>query len=241
MFYKDRWWNSLEHAYQAAKTLVKGEQDIIWASKSAKEAKRIGKALTMRNDWESIKENVMLDLLRIKFQYGTLKEQLLSTGDAELIEGNWWGDTYWGVCKGVGENKLGKLLMKVRSELKPTFKILTDIVEFRGRAILAVRLPGGKTQPFYKRTGKGTLILEKETGAQAGDWVPFDGLTSWGWFKKEAYCNHETVSPELRRFGTPEYKAVSDWLKTQTLIPTKTMSTPEEVNYFLQNYLDSDS
>ena len=46
-----------------------------------------------------------------------LKAKLLATGDAELIEGNWWNDTYWGVCKGVGKNKLGKILMRVRDEL----------------------------------------------------------------------------------------------------------------------------
>ena len=118
MFYKDQWYNSLEHAYQAAKTLIDREQEIIRSAKTAQEAKKLGKAITIRNDWECIKEAVMLDLLRVKFQYGTLKEQLLATGDAELIEGNWWGDTYWGVCKGIGDNKLGKLLMKVREELK---------------------------------------------------------------------------------------------------------------------------
>ncbi|NWN81082.1 NADAR family protein, partial [Bacillus sp. (in: firmicutes)] len=47
-----------------------------------------------------------------------LKNKLLQTGESILIEGNTWGDKIWGVCNGVGENKLGKILMKVRNELK---------------------------------------------------------------------------------------------------------------------------
>jgi predicted NAD-dependent protein-ADP-ribosyltransferase YbiA (DUF1768 family) len=58
----------------------------------------------------------MLNLLRQKFQNPELREKLLCTGKLELIEGNYWGDTYWGVCRGVGENRLGKLLMLVREE-----------------------------------------------------------------------------------------------------------------------------
>jgi ribA/ribD-fused uncharacterized protein len=73
----------------------------------------------MRPDWEQVKILIMTSLVRDKFtRHQDLKEQLLATGDAELIEGNWWGDTFWGVCKGKGENHLGKVLMKVREELK---------------------------------------------------------------------------------------------------------------------------
>ena len=55
--------------------------------------------------------------LRQKFKYPELREQLLSTGDQELVEGNWWRDFYWGVCNGVGDNNLGKLLMKIRDDI----------------------------------------------------------------------------------------------------------------------------
>ena len=61
----------------------------------------------------------MKELLMAKFsQNEDLKKKLLDTGDATLIEGNTWGDKYWGVCKGVGKNRLGELLMEVREELK---------------------------------------------------------------------------------------------------------------------------
>ena len=60
----------------------------------------------------------MEDFLRQKFTDSDLKEKLLATGDAELIEGNHWGDVIWGVCNGIGENNLGKLLMNIRNDLK---------------------------------------------------------------------------------------------------------------------------
>jgi predicted NAD-dependent protein-ADP-ribosyltransferase YbiA (DUF1768 family) len=58
----------------------------------------------------------MRSLLRQKFAHPSMRERLLATGDEELIEGNWWGDTFWGVCNGEGQNQLGKLLMRVRHE-----------------------------------------------------------------------------------------------------------------------------
>lgn len=61
---------------------------------------------------------VMRDLLQQKFSNGILREQLLATGDQELIEGNTWGDTFWGVCNGEGQNVLGKMLMNIREELR---------------------------------------------------------------------------------------------------------------------------
>ena len=80
-------------------------------------AKKLGRKATIRPDWEKIKLPIMEYLLRQKFGDKTLKALLIGTGDAELVEGNMWGDTYWGVCKGKGENHLGKLLMKIREEL----------------------------------------------------------------------------------------------------------------------------
>jgi ribA/ribD-fused uncharacterized protein len=110
---------STEHAYQAAKTRSKKLRKRISQAKSAGTAKRLGQQVTIREDWEEIKVKVMYKVLVAKFtQHEDLKEQLLGTGDAELVEGNWWGDTFWGVCNNEGENKLGKLLMLVRDELQ---------------------------------------------------------------------------------------------------------------------------
>lgn len=73
----------------------------------------------MRPDWEEVKYDVMYEIVKAKFiQNPDLKEKLLSTGDEYLVEGNHWGDRTWGQVNGVGKNWLGKILMKVREELK---------------------------------------------------------------------------------------------------------------------------
>ena len=83
------------------------------------EAKRLGRRVKLREDWEEVKDRVMYEIVRAKFrQNKLLKMLLLQTGTRTLVEGNWWNDTYWGVCKGKGENKLGQILMRVREELK---------------------------------------------------------------------------------------------------------------------------
>lgn len=110
---------TVEHAYQAAKTFDVRERVRIQHADTPNEAKKLGRKSTLRNDWEEVKDEVMYKLLRQKFrQHPTLSHQLLETGDQELIEGNWWGDRYWGMCKGQGQNMLGKLLMQVRTELQ---------------------------------------------------------------------------------------------------------------------------
>jgi len=108
-----------EHAFQAAKTLDQEERKRIAEEPSPGRAKRLGQKVTLRPGWDGMRVAVMEKLLRAKFSYPELRDQLLDTGDAELIEGNVWKDKFWGVCGGVGENQLGKLLMKIRDELKP--------------------------------------------------------------------------------------------------------------------------
>jgi ribA/ribD-fused uncharacterized protein len=109
---------TVEHAFQAAKTTSQPHQFAIINEPHPGRAKRIGRRVPLRPDWETITVNVMLSLLRWKFQGDYLRSLLLATGDAELIEGNTWNDRFWGQCPvGVGENMLGKLLMQVRSEV----------------------------------------------------------------------------------------------------------------------------
>jgi len=82
------------------------------------QCKRLGRRVKLRDDWESIRLDVMLKLVRKKFRdHGTLAKRLLDTGNIEIVEGNNWGDTFWGVCRGKGENHLGIILMTVRAEL----------------------------------------------------------------------------------------------------------------------------
>jgi len=107
-----------EHAYQAAKTTDCAERDAILRCATPGRAKRMGQEITMRWDWDDVKEAVMLDLTRQKYTLPEYRKWLLATGDREIVEGNTWGDTFWGVCNGVGENKLGRILMQVRDEIR---------------------------------------------------------------------------------------------------------------------------
>jgi ribA/ribD-fused uncharacterized protein len=112
---------SAEHAYQAAKSLSPDERKRIAGLPTPGEAKKEGGKLERRADWEEVKFQVMEECVRYKFtHHPELKAQLLATGDAELIEGNDWGDKIWGVSHGEGENRLGKILMKIRTELRTT-------------------------------------------------------------------------------------------------------------------------
>jgi len=113
---EDTYYASVEHAYQAYKTNDIAERQPFANFKlTAGEAKKLGKKLTLRPYWDEIKDDIMYILILRKFQNPTLCQSLLETGDSELIEGNTWGDTYWGVCQGKGQNKLGKILMEVRA------------------------------------------------------------------------------------------------------------------------------
>ncbi len=121
---------STEAAYQAAKTLsIQERKEFCYMGPV--EAKKAGYKVTLRKDWDSIKLSVMEELLRQKFNYPHYKARLLSTGDEELIEGNHWGDTFYGVDhKKGGQNHLGKLLMKIRGELKLEAAGMKDIFQY---------------------------------------------------------------------------------------------------------------
>lgn len=105
-----------EHLYQALKTLDPKEQKFVRIAPTPGEAKRRGKKITLREDWDEVKDDIMRMVLDLKFsQNPDLRRKLLATGDQELIESNIWGDVYWGVCFGSGQNKLGLLLQETRA------------------------------------------------------------------------------------------------------------------------------
>ena len=120
---------SAEHAFQAAKTEDPDERRAIREADLPSRAKKLGRRATLSGvragapwrglaKWETIKVEVMLDVLRSKFSNPTLREKLLDTGDRHLIEGNTWGDQEWGVSGGRGKNLLGQALMIVRREIR---------------------------------------------------------------------------------------------------------------------------
>lgn len=109
---------SVEHAYQAAKCDDPSER-VMFTVGTAGQAKRLGQRVAMRPDFPSQRVAIMDALLKRKFRAGTpLAHQLLATGEAQLVEGNTWGDTFWGVCNGKGMNQLGVLLMHRRAQLQ---------------------------------------------------------------------------------------------------------------------------
>lgn len=106
-----------EHAFQAQKTEDMDERRAIAAQPTPGKAKRAGRKVQLRPDWEEIKRTQMAQIIAIKFAPGTeMAAKLEATGDQELIEGNTWNDTYWGVNAktGKGRNELGRILMDQR-------------------------------------------------------------------------------------------------------------------------------
>ena len=116
-----------EHFFQASKTNDRVEKVLVAGASTPGRAKRYGKSMvTLRPDWEVVKEKVMYEGLKKKFADPTLKAKLLATNDAYLEEGNFHCDNHWGVCKcdkcqasgAVGLNRLGILLMKLREDIR---------------------------------------------------------------------------------------------------------------------------
>jgi ribA/ribD-fused uncharacterized protein len=109
--------SSSEAAYQAAKS-NDPKVWLLFTQMGPSQAKKEGRKLDIREDWETVRVGIMYDILQDKFlRNPELADKLKATGDKHLEETNWWGDTFWGVCKGKGENTLGILLMAIRKQL----------------------------------------------------------------------------------------------------------------------------
>ena len=107
-----------EHAYQAQKTNDKEIRLKFSQLKTPMEAKKFGSSVVVREDWFSVNLKIMHDLNYQKFtKYPDLKLQLLATRPFDLLERNWWNDTFWGICNGKGLNHLGKILMNIREQI----------------------------------------------------------------------------------------------------------------------------
>lgn len=121
----DGWsYRTVEHAYQSAKSSDLDVRAQIQQAWSPAQAKKLGRQVTLPDNWDSIKLAIMYACLESKFDDQELRVKLLETYPNKLIEGNNWGDTYWGMIPSdsnsdgwEGENWLGKLLMLLRSQL----------------------------------------------------------------------------------------------------------------------------
>lgn len=112
--YEGYTYQNVESAFQAQKDLSRRGE---FKDLNPVMAKRLGRKVKLRSDWEIVKVDIMRKLVKCKFdQHPDLKEKLINTGDRLLIEGNTWNDTFWGMCKGNGKNMLGIILMELRKE-----------------------------------------------------------------------------------------------------------------------------
>lgn len=133
------YYKTVEHYFQAQKCINEQEFQQIVNAKTPALARKLGRKVSLRKDWPKVKEEIMMKGVRAKFtQNPKAKELLLKTGDAELIEGNTWGDSFWGVCNGKGKNKLGKILMEIRKELK-------EVKEEHGKVVMVANFSDTKS------------------------------------------------------------------------------------------------
>ena len=124
MMIDDLVWETVEHYFQGMKTLIKLDREAIRVSGSPGNAKKLGRRVILRPDWEKVKYEVMYTGVKSKFQQNEEVHSLLcKTGNTFLEEGNTWHDNVWGNCscprceKIEGKNALGKTIMQIRSEL----------------------------------------------------------------------------------------------------------------------------
>lgn len=112
--------DTVEHAYQASKATTKKDFLKIAFADGPSAAKGLGRRVRLPHWWDTMKLQIMESHVRQKFIGRTMKTLLLSTGTRDLIEGNWWGDDFWGVIDktGRGENHLGRILMRVRDDIR---------------------------------------------------------------------------------------------------------------------------
>jgi ribA/ribD-fused uncharacterized protein len=123
---------SVENAYQSAKS-----DSVVWKEGcktiSASVAKKEGRKVTLVPNWDIVRIRVMRNLLNQKFSQDFFKEKLIATGDAVIIEGNYWGDTFWGVDIDTmaGQNRLGIMIMSIRMALRVGGKLFYETKETR--------------------------------------------------------------------------------------------------------------
>lgn len=108
---------TVEHAYVAAKTTDPAVRHQVLLCIGPTSVKRFGRTIRLRDDWDMTRLTVMADLVWQKFQEPDLRRRLINTTGRELIEGNTWNDTFWGVCNGVGMNHLGRIIMNIREHI----------------------------------------------------------------------------------------------------------------------------
>lgn len=115
ILYRGLTFNCVEAAFQAEKC-VNPEDKKRFVNLDGFEAKKLGRTVKLISTWNEERVFIMYRLLKIKFSNPDLK-RMLKNIECDIVEENTWNDKFWGVCRGAGENMLGKLLMKIRKEI----------------------------------------------------------------------------------------------------------------------------
>lgn len=172
---------TVEHAYQASKSFDQEYRNRVSEDKTPAKAKFRGRQVNLRSDWEAVKDRIMYRLVLEKFTASKrLQALLIGTGHQVLVEGNSWGDTYWGVCNGSGQNKLGEILMRVR-----------------------VELVAGDNYTGVSRVISGGQIGADLAGLHAAEALDIEtGGTATKGFRQKNGC-----APWLRRYGLVEHES----------------------------------
>ncbi|KAK3922824.1 Retrovirus-related Pol polyprotein from transposon 297 [Frankliniella fusca] len=168
-------WPSVEHAFQGAKTDNENDKERIRNAATPAMAKRMGRFVDLKENWESLRNEVMLELLWEKFKHNTdLALKLLSTGEREIIECNTWCDMYWGQCTcpkhryKIGLNMLGKMLTQIR-DLKRDCPNLTLTDDDRKNLLIAVVTRSRAKQSVQNGNQQiSDEIIDQPTGKQGG-------------------------------------------------------------------------
>ncbi len=118
--YQGAYYRTIAYAFEASKTSNFTRREQIRNAPTMGKARRLGRDILLAPEWTSSRVPIMRILLELKFsaENQTTRQLLLDTKDYHLIKGNNWGDTFWGVCEGKGENMLGRLLMNIREEIR---------------------------------------------------------------------------------------------------------------------------
>ena len=111
---------SVEHAYQSLKSDDPDWKEYCTLESNPAQIKRESKNVILRKDWDIVKDDIMWECQKQKYSQEPYRQKLIDTKNEQIQEGNYWGDTYWGVDlkTGKGENRLGKMIMKIRGELR---------------------------------------------------------------------------------------------------------------------------
>lgn len=126
---------TVEHAYQASKSLDVMTRRLIKRAPDPNIAKRLGQSVSVRSGWADVKVDIMRQLIREKFKNPFVRWKLKETAGKRLLNENKWNDRFWGVVGGVGENWLGKILEEVREEI--FLEDSTDLAEFENSEVLS--------------------------------------------------------------------------------------------------------